>query len=115
MRGSRVYIPKTLQTEILKELHSRHFGVVKMKSLARSHCRWPAIDRDIENLHEIVQIVISIRIISQKWKYMYGRRHRRQCNVTLRGHFWGQCSYSYDDAVSRDRRIPRRHAQFIHN
>jgi len=38
MRGLRVYIPKTLQTEVLKELHSGHFRVVKMKSLARSHC-----------------------------------------------------------------------------
>lgn len=36
MWGHKVIIPKCLQEDMLKELHSAHFGIVKMKSLARS-------------------------------------------------------------------------------
>ncbi|XP_018395382.1 PREDICTED: uncharacterized protein K02A2.6-like [Cyphomyrmex costatus] len=50
MRGHRVVIPKSLQPQILKELHSGHFGMVKMKELARSYCWWSKIDDDIENI-----------------------------------------------------------------
>lgn len=50
MRGHRVVVPKSLQSHILKELHSGHFGVVKMKNLTRGYCWWTGIDRDIENL-----------------------------------------------------------------
>lgn len=41
-------IPKSLRYKILHELHTSHFGVWKMKQLARSYCWWPNISHDIE-------------------------------------------------------------------
>ncbi len=35
--GIRVVIPTTLQQRVLQQLHECHFGVVKMKALARQH------------------------------------------------------------------------------
>ena len=48
--GLRVIIPSTLRYHILKLLHLGHFGMQRMKQLARSTVYWPRIDFDIENL-----------------------------------------------------------------
>ena len=45
--NDRVVIPPTLCEPVLKDLHSGHLGVEKMKSLARMMCWWPTIDADI--------------------------------------------------------------------
>ena len=48
--GLRVIIPSTLRNHILILLHLGHFGMQRMKQLARSTVYWPRIDFDIENL-----------------------------------------------------------------
>jgi len=48
--GTRVIIPEKCRKQVLQELHTSHPGIVKMKSIARSHVWWPQIDKQIEKL-----------------------------------------------------------------
>ena len=48
--GSRVVIPRSLQAPVLHILHLGHFGMQRMKQLARTAVYWPRIDEDIVNL-----------------------------------------------------------------
>ena len=47
MYADRVIIPTTLQRRILKEFHSGHPGMSRMKALMRGYTYWPRMDRDI--------------------------------------------------------------------
>ena len=49
MYGNRVFIPETLRTSVLDQLHEGHPGICGMKSLARSLIWYPKMDEDIEN------------------------------------------------------------------
>ncbi|XP_031338139.1 uncharacterized protein K02A2.6-like [Photinus pyralis] len=66
--GYRIIIPKILQPQILKELHSSHFGINKCKSLARSYVWWPTVDLDIENVCKICEPCNSVRPLPQRTK-----------------------------------------------
>ena len=48
--GSRLVIPATLRPQVLDLLHLGHFGMQRMKQLARSVVYWPRIDNEIEEL-----------------------------------------------------------------
>ncbi|KII71252.1 Transposon Tf2-11 polyprotein [Thelohanellus kitauei] len=45
--GNRLVIPNSCRKRILESLHTGHFGVQRMKSLARTSVYWPGIDSDI--------------------------------------------------------------------
>uniref|UniRef100_A0A914DCM8 RNA-directed DNA polymerase n=1 Tax=Acrobeloides nanus TaxID=290746 RepID=A0A914DCM8_9BILA len=46
--NDRIVIPSSLQGCILRQLHTSHPGMNRMKSLARSLCYWYGMDNDIE-------------------------------------------------------------------
>lgn len=50
VHGSRAVIPVSLRRKVLQELHLGHFGMQRMKQLARTAVYWPNIDNDIENM-----------------------------------------------------------------
>ena len=46
--GTRVIVPEKLHSRVLEELHRGHPGIVRMKSLTRSHVWWPNLDSQVE-------------------------------------------------------------------
>ena len=50
MNGTHIVIPKSLQAEYLKCLHTGHLSVSKCHARAKSTVYWPGIDQDITNL-----------------------------------------------------------------
>ncbi|CAK1588892.1 unnamed protein product [Parnassius mnemosyne] len=61
MRGHKVVIPASLQEFICKELHSSHFGVVKMKAEARKRLWFPGVDAALEQLAGACSVCAALR------------------------------------------------------
>eukprot|EP00731_Ephydatia_muelleri_P012738 Em0007g48a len=49
LHGTGVVVPPSLQPQVLELLHLGHFGIQRMKQLARTAVYWPRIDTDITN------------------------------------------------------------------
>ncbi|XP_041565902.1 uncharacterized protein K02A2.6-like [Drosophila elegans] len=54
--ANRIIIPASLRAHILKLLHEGHWGIIRMKQLARQHVWWPTIDDDIKSLAQSCSI-----------------------------------------------------------
>ena len=52
MWGARILVPSEGRQRLLQELHLGHFGMARMKALARTVIWWPKID---ENIEEVVK------------------------------------------------------------
>ncbi|XP_011858069.1 PREDICTED: uncharacterized protein K02A2.6-like [Vollenhovia emeryi] len=59
--GYRIVVPDTVKNSVLSELHASHFGVVKMKMLARSYVWWPNINKDIEKVAAECKVCVQER------------------------------------------------------
>lgn len=51
--GLRIVIPKKLRDKVLDLIHLGHFGMQRMKQLARTAVYWPHIDTDIEKVSRL--------------------------------------------------------------
>ena len=49
MYGERVVIPAVLTKKMLKDFHTGHPVMSRMKALMRSYVYWPGMNKDIEN------------------------------------------------------------------
>ncbi|XP_055590304.1 uncharacterized protein K02A2.6-like [Uranotaenia lowii] len=72
MFGDRLVIPRCYRTKVLKQLHTAHPGIERMKALARSYIYWPRLDSDIQEwVRGCGQCAISLkapaRAIPQAW------------------------------------------------
>ena len=50
MRGTRIVIPQSLRSEVLRLAHEGHQGIMKMKTHLRSKVWWPKIDSDAKKV-----------------------------------------------------------------
>ncbi|XP_048508069.1 uncharacterized protein K02A2.6-like [Athalia rosae] len=104
LRGHQVVIPRKLRKSMLDQLHVGHFGIVKMKNLARGYCWWPNISLDIEhkarncyecNLHSRNPPANKLHI----WEPASVPFERVHCDFA--GPFLGKMFFLYVDAFSK--------------
>ncbi|PAA46019.1 hypothetical protein BOX15_Mlig017774g1, partial [Macrostomum lignano] len=60
--GTRVLVPEALRPGVLLELHVEHFGMARMKSVARTFVWWPGMDADIESVASSCQACQSVKL-----------------------------------------------------
>ena len=52
IKGNQILIPTSLRSDILKDLHIPHLGIVKTNLLSKTCVYWPKITKDIQDLTE---------------------------------------------------------------
>ena len=93
MWGTRVVVPPSLRQKILNELHTSHFGICKMKALARSYVWWPKLDTDLEQLVRECNACFSSRPMPGKsilLPWTWPRRPWQRIHIDIAGPFMGK-------------------------
>ena len=104
MWGIRVIVPKKLQKAVLTELHTSHPGIVKMKSLARTHVWWPGIDKEIEQVAQQCEPCQGLRNKPQTTTlhpWNWPARPWQRIHVDFAGPFMGSMFFIVVDAHSK--------------
>ena len=103
MWDSRIIIPLNLQDILLKDLHSEHSGMVRMKRVARMYVWWPNIDVQIE---ETVRLCALCQESAKKpaethgaWSWPAGPWKR--LHIDFAGPFLGKMFFVLVDSYSK--------------
>ena len=55
-----IVVPQKLRSRILKEIHTSHMKIIKMKVDVRSFVWWPSINKEIENVARSCDTYLSV-------------------------------------------------------
>ena len=73
--SEQVVIPTTLQKRILKDFHTGHPGITRMKGFMHSYVYWLNMDKDIENIVKSCKgCVLAVKappIKYRPWSWIY--------------------------------------------
>ena len=65
--GSRLVIPASLQPQVLEILHLGHFGIQRMKQLARTAVYWPGVDAAIVRMSQRLFVMRGAPTTFTRW------------------------------------------------
>jgi transposase InsO family protein len=101
MWGIRVVVPQRLRQQVLDELHLGHPGVVRMKSLARSHVWWPDIDKAVESCAKSCVACQCIKNAPTRAPWAWPTSPWERIHVDFLGPFLGRMLLVVMDAHSK--------------
>ena len=102
--GTRVVIPKQLQSALLQELHQSHPGASRMKSIARSYFWWPKLDKEIEDQAKNCRACQAVRhtpVSSPVHPWTWPSQPWQRVHMDLAGPFLGKMYCVIVDAHSK--------------
>ena len=113
--NSRVVIPESLRTILIKDLHAEHLGMVKMKQLARKYLWWPRLDKEIEELCTTCQETAKAPPSSQRASWSWPAGPWKSLRLDFAGPYQGKTFLVIVDAYSKflegDTNVTNNHRQ----
>ena len=99
----RVVVPVSFQQQVLDMLHSAHWGIVRMKQMARRYVWWPSLEQDIDSLVKNCQNCAQAANMPDRTykEWPKPRRPWQRVHVDYAGPFLGHMWLVVVDALSR--------------